>query len=85
MERYRNELIEMIGKTLNYHSRFVMGADMQTDDSQQYMRYMLMLKLAYLAHNEQLRTLEQSVIQDLLLRATSDVNIENVSGLGGLH
>jgi glycosyltransferase involved in cell wall biosynthesis len=85
MERYRNELIEMIGKTLNYHSHFVMGADMQTDDSQQYMRYMLMLKLAYLAHNEQLRTLEQSVIQDLLLRATSDVNIENVSGLGGLH
>lgn len=85
LERYRSELIEMIGKTLNYHTRFVIESDMSAEKCQQYMRYMLMLKLAYLEHNDKLRTLEPSVLQDLLLRATSSVDIENISGPVGLQ
>ncbi len=78
MERYRGALVEMIGKSLAYHAGCVMKLDAQRLGSAQYIRYLLMLKLAYLEHNEKLQTLENEVLEDLLLKATSLADLDKL-------
>lgn len=71
LARYREELIEKIGKSLRYHTLNVTESDMGQDDKLQYLRYMLMLKLGYLELSDRLQGLEIESLQALLLGATT--------------
>ena len=70
-------LVEMIGKSLHYHTRTGLGANADpgapamATETRQYLRYMLLMKLAYLEYNEKLRSLEADALQALLLKARS--------------
>jgi glycosyltransferase involved in cell wall biosynthesis len=76
LDRYHVALIEMIGKSLAYHARSMMKLDDQRVSNAAYIRYLLMLKLAYISHNKKVSELDSQTLQDLLLTATSFVDLE---------
>jgi glycosyltransferase involved in cell wall biosynthesis len=78
LDKYRDALVEMIGKNLAYHARCVTEIGGQRLSNVQYIRYLLMLKLAYLEHNDKLRALESPELQNLLLGATSLADLDNI-------
>ncbi len=80
MGRYRDALVRMIGKSLAYSSRCVMKLETQRFGNAQYIRLLLMLKLAYLEYNNKLRSVEPDALQDLLLRAASHADLESLPG-----
>jgi glycosyltransferase involved in cell wall biosynthesis len=84
IDRYRAELVEMIGKSLAYHTKFVMKSSMEQVEKARYMKYMLILKLAYLEHNDTVRPMEPQALQSLLLGATSGADLQSVPGSGGV-
>lgn len=75
--RYRDEMVSMIGRTLNYHGRSVIASQLKPEERAQYLKYMLMLKFAYLEYNEQFRSLKEDLIHDLLLTANSLADVES--------
>jgi len=76
-ERYGEEFITKIGKSLHYHTQGLSDSGLGQADKLQYMRYMLMLKLSYLEYDEKLREMDTATLQNLLLSATSRHDIEN--------
>ena len=76
-ERYGEEFIAKIGKSLHYHTQGLSDSSLGQAEKLQYMRYMLMLKLSYLEYDEKLREMDTATLQSLLLSATSRHDIEN--------
>jgi glycosyltransferase involved in cell wall biosynthesis len=76
MEKYSQAFQSMIGKSLHYHSRSIGSSNTSErnstpNDSDASLRYMLLLKLAYLAHADKISNLESASLQELLLSATT--------------
>lgn len=76
LDSHRQAFVELIGKSLHYHSRTgAAEANNEAAADLQWLRYMLLLKLAYLAHNEKAQTLKADELRDLLLNATSSQDL----------
>ncbi|QIZ81387.1 glycosyltransferase family 2 protein [Thalassovita gelatinovora] len=78
--RYQYEFIEKIGKTLHFHTEAVLASDMSEADQTQYLRYLLLLKIAYLEYNSTLRELDTDSLRSLLLTARSWEDVEALTG-----
>lgn len=77
-ESHNQAFRSLIGKSLHYHSRSISSGDTSSpSDDQSALRYMLLLKLAYLAHADSIINLEHSALQELLLHATSAQDLVN--------
>lgn len=83
MDNHKQAFQNMIGKSLHYHSRSIgcgasSGVNNQPDNSEALLRYMLLLKLAYLAHADTISTLEAASLQELLLSASTAEDLNNL-------
>ncbi|MYM55836.1 glycosyltransferase family 2 protein [Thalassovita mangrovi] len=67
---YRHKFEEQMGKELHYHTETLASSDLPEEEKTQYVRHMLLLKLAYLEHSEQLRGLDLPTLRGLLLNAS---------------
>ena len=77
LDRYYGDLVVKIGKSLHYHAQTVVDADRDEAELAQYVRHLLMLKLAYLEYNDKLRALDLGALKDLLLNATSPSDVHD--------
>jgi len=55
LDRYKDEFIEYVNSNMRFHSDNVVGSDMPKADLEQYLRHMLMFKIAFLENRDLLK------------------------------
>lgn len=78
MDRYGEDLVKLIGDSLHYHTRTMTRGDAITDIDAQFMRYMIMMKIAYLDFGQDLRNADPEGFPQVLLKATSRDDLKTV-------
>jgi len=79
-DRYQDLFVEKIGNELHYHTETVIASDMSEADQAQYIRHMLLLKIAYLEYNSRLQELDAQSLRSLLLNARSWEDVKTLTG-----
>ncbi|CUH65528.1 putative glycosyltransferase EpsJ [Thalassovita gelatinovora] len=80
LNRYHEEFFVKIGKSLRYHTNMIVDSGLDEGEKAQYVRHMLLLKLAYLEYNSKLRDLDKESLQLMLLKARSRADIDAMIG-----
>ncbi|MYM55835.1 glycosyltransferase family 2 protein [Thalassovita mangrovi] len=71
MERYQDDFFEKIAQSLHYHTKMIAETAMDEADKNQYVRHMLLMKLAYITFNSKLRELDTETLRLMLLNTKS--------------
>jgi glycosyltransferase involved in cell wall biosynthesis len=82
MDRYHDELFKRISNSLHYHTRYLTRTGAVGAQNTQSMRFMILMKLAYLEYNMALRTEDPARLPDILLKATSRDDLESMLASG---
>jgi glycosyltransferase involved in cell wall biosynthesis len=82
MDRYHDELLKRIGNSLHYHTRYLTRTGAVGAENSQSMRFMILMKLAYLEYNLALRAEDPARLPDILLKATSRDDLEKMLASG---
>jgi hypothetical protein len=72
-----------MGDSLHYHAKYLTGIGAGGEGNAQMMRYMILMKLAYLECNFLLRTADPAALPEILLKATSRTDLENMLSRNG--
>jgi glycosyltransferase involved in cell wall biosynthesis len=77
-QSHREMFHELIDNTLHYHARSVIKTHANrapSHETAEYLRNLLLMKLAFLEHRDRLRTLEHGDLKDLLLKAKGELRL----------